>query len=58
MSAVGMVAAFSVAMDEHGIPQEQSDKIIDTALRIAIEREDKAMAALREARAAELGLLS
>ncbi len=38
MSAVAMVAAFSVAMEQHDIPPDTREQIIDAALKIVIER--------------------
>lgn len=33
-----MVSAFIVAMDQHGVPEDLKQAIIDSALKIAIQR--------------------
>lgn len=36
--AIDMIAVFTLAMDAHGVTSALREEIIDTALRIAIER--------------------
>lgn len=41
MSTIGMISAYSLAMDVEGISPEQRERITDAAIRIEIQRNER-----------------